>query len=614
MSFEFPLGLLGLIGVPIIILIYILKNKHTEQIVPSTYLWELSERFLEKKKKVNLVSGIISLILQIIAIISISLAIAHPILTIPNAAKEYCFILDASGSMNMQSSENVARIDLGKKEIEAIIDDASDGSKFTLIHAGATTRLIYEKLDDKDKAIELLSGLEATGLTVNYDSTLKYVQDYFNVNSSLITYLVTDKDYNATNIEIINVSNNEDNYAVVNTEYKIEDSILTVYGNVISYENDALLSIEIYVNDTLISSQQISSVKLALSEYSAQCDITDFDTIKVVITNSDGLSDDNTNIIYNINNVYNHKTLIVSEYPFYLKSAIDTVGNTEVYVVSPTYYNSNMTGYSLYIFDSFTPNILPNDGTIWLFGLEKSLDGTGFSIQDVIEDEENGLEISYAKNSTAIYKELTKGLAKETIYISKYVKYGLYRNFTTIATCDGNPVIFAGSTDSGCREVVFAFDLHDSSLPLLMDYLILINNFLNYSFPVVIEETSYICGDTIALNVTSDCDSIRVESPKGNVSYLDVSSEITYLETSEVGTYTLTMMCGDEIKVFKIYVGMPEDESAPALMSTEISLAGVQENDYSDGIYDKLIILFILLAVVYVADWMVYCYEQYQLR
>ena len=77
MSFEYPLGLLGLIGVPIIIIIYIIKNKHTEQIIPSTYLWQLSEKFLKKKKPISLISGIISLILQLIAIISISLLRHH---------------------------------------------------------------------------------------------------------------------------------------------------------------------------------------------------------------------------------------------------------------------------------------------------------------------------------------------------------------------------------------------------------------------------------------------------------------------------------------------------------------------------------------------------------
>ena len=69
-----------------------------------------------------------------------------------------------------------------------------------------------------------------------------------------------------------------------------------------------------------------------------------------------------------------------------------------------------------------------------------------------------------------------------------------------------------------------------------------------------------------------------------------------------------------DVKVFNIYSSLPNDESITQPEITEINLVGELENEYSDGIYDKLIIFFIILAIVYVADWVVYCREQYQLR
>ena len=51
MTFLYPLGLLGLIGIPILIIIYIIKQKYTEQTVSSTYIWTLSEKFLKRRKK-----------------------------------------------------------------------------------------------------------------------------------------------------------------------------------------------------------------------------------------------------------------------------------------------------------------------------------------------------------------------------------------------------------------------------------------------------------------------------------------------------------------------------------------------------------------------------------
>ena len=64
MSFLYPLGLLGLIGIPILIIIYIIKNKYTEQTIASTYIWKLSERIFKRKKPISKLRGLISLILQ----------------------------------------------------------------------------------------------------------------------------------------------------------------------------------------------------------------------------------------------------------------------------------------------------------------------------------------------------------------------------------------------------------------------------------------------------------------------------------------------------------------------------------------------------------------------
>ena len=51
MSFSYPLGFLILLFIPVLIILYILKNKFTEQTVSSTFLWKLSEKFLKRIEK-----------------------------------------------------------------------------------------------------------------------------------------------------------------------------------------------------------------------------------------------------------------------------------------------------------------------------------------------------------------------------------------------------------------------------------------------------------------------------------------------------------------------------------------------------------------------------------
>lgn len=623
MSFLYPLGLIGLIGVPILIIIYIIKNKFTEQIVPSTFMWQLSERFLKKRRRPSILSGIISLILQILIIITISLLIAHPVITIANSAKEYCFILDGSGSMNMMVGED-SRMDIAKDRIVDIINSSKNGSEYTLVFVGDSPRVVYEKLSNKQKACEMLEKLSPCGLSVSYDSTMRYVQEYFNKNRSLVTYLVTDRDYDSENIEVLNVSNNETNYAIIESNIVLDKSKNIISGKVISYEEDTVLKLKIFVDDseTAIYEEDIEAKKLEEKEFSFVTDVIDYENIKIVIDNKDGLLIDNTHIIYNVEKDHEYNALIVSNNPFYLVSAINTIGNTLCTTVLPENYDTSVSGYSLYVFDSFTPDVLPTDGTIWMFGSSESVSGTGFSVQDVVEvkapeDDDDVLEymtLKYAEGKSSLYKLLTDGLAKNDIIVRKYIKYGLYRNFTTLLSHEGNPIVFTGLSDSGCREVIFGFDLHDSNFPLLIDYLLLMRNLLDYSFPVILDDSTYVCGDTVTINVISNCDSIRVNSPSGSISYLDVSTEITELTLTEAGTYELVMGFGENEKVFSIYSSLPEEESATNHEITDMSLEGTLQNEYKDGIYDKLIIFFIVLLVIYMADWMVYCYEQYQLR
>ena len=611
MNFEYPLGLLGLIGIPILIIVYLLKNKYTEQIVPSTYLWELSEKFLKKKKQKLLLSGLISLILQIVMVITISLLVAHPILTIPNTAKEYCFILDGSGSMNTITNE-ISKFEKGKEKIKEIVNNSSDGSEFTLIYVGENTRVMYENITDKEKAVTLLNKLEASGVTVDYKNALNYVQEKFSNNKSLKTYLVTDRNYESNNIEVINLSNEENNFAITNLEYTMT-SELKITGKVVSYKKSISLDIEIYIDEKLVTTLEVIASKNEKTKFEYTCDNVDFKNIKAVIKNEDGLMMDNSRTVFNIEKEHGYNALIVSENPFYLKTLLETLGNISIEILSPNSYSDDVSGYSLYIFDAYNPNTLPKDGTVWIFGVETSINGSGFSVQDVVENED-GIVLNYPKNSTKLYKELTYGLIKEQIIVSKYVKYGLYRNFTTLLTCEGNPIVFTGTTDNGNREVVFGFDLHNSNFTLLLDYLILFKNLINYSFPIIMEDSVYTCGDTVLVNILSGFDSVRVDSPLGNVQYLDVSSETAEITVNEAGIYSLTIMEGEEKKEFSFFVGLPEEESMTDFNIEEMNLQGELENNFIDGIYDKLIILFIILSIIFVLDWVVYCYEQYQLR
>ena len=625
MNFLYPLGLLGLIGIPILILVYIIKSKYTEQTVASTYLWTLSERFLKRKRRPSPLAGIISLVLQILAVTLISLAVAHPIITIPDSAKEYCFILDGSGSMRMEvgiptedeEAAPVTRFEAAKTAIRQQVEDAMDGSIFTLIYAGDTTGVICERTEDKEQLLLLMEELIPAYNTLSLTDAIGISQGYFNENSGLKTVLFTDSEYaSAENIEVVNVANAVENYGLSGVTYTHLSDTLTVAGNVTSYESDRDITLHLYLDGSETPSvTETVTVEAGIpSVFSLEADVRSFSSIRVVIEETDALALDNEYVIHNVKSENSYDTLLVSDRPFFLESALRSQLGASIKVVTPDEYRGE-TGYGLYVFDTVVPMdmTLPTDGTVWLVNVTGSIEGAGYTVQgEMALAKAESLTLS-TSSSTAT-RNLIEGIIGKDIVITRYVKCGFYRNFTTLFSYKGSPVVFAGVTEYGNREVVIAFDLHDSNLTLLADYTVLMRNLLAFSFPDMVESTTYGCGESATVNIIPNCESIRVESPSGEVSYLKTDGATDSFRLTEAGTYRVSITVSGSVREFFIWSAMSAEECDPTVVADHIALVGEATDGGFDGKFDPIWIIFIALAVVFLADWMVYCYEKYQLR
>ena len=80
MSWLTPLGFLGLIGIAILILIYILKPNYQQKFISSTFVWELSLKYRRKKIPINKFRNILLFICQILVITSCAFILAQPVI------------------------------------------------------------------------------------------------------------------------------------------------------------------------------------------------------------------------------------------------------------------------------------------------------------------------------------------------------------------------------------------------------------------------------------------------------------------------------------------------------------------------------------------------------
>ncbi len=623
MTFLYPIGLIGLIGIPILILVYIIKNRYTEQTVASTYLWTLSERFLKRRNPLSKITGIISLILQLLLVLVLSLSVAHPVIILPGQANEYCFVLDGSGSMNMEV-DGVSRFDAAKNEINGIIDEAKDGSVFSLVYVTEITEIIFELSDNRALIKERIAALECSDGSVEYTDAIGVAQGYFNENPSLKTYLVTDADYQEhKNINVVNVARNENNMSIEDVKYTVEsDGTISVVGIITSYGANRIADIEVYADGGTepVGAYRTFAQMDTPTEFGVTFEIEEFDFLTVGFINEDAMVGDNSVTVYNLKSANAYKALLISNTPFFIENGIKQVSNADLTVKTSEEYENALnntpdlvSGFGLYIFDAYVPETMPKDGAIWIIGPTANISGSGFSVQGEIElDDGDLLELN--KSSGSLVKELTAGITGDNIYIKKYMKCGVYGNFTTLFSYMGSPIIFMGVNDFGNREVVFAFNFHDSDFALSSDHLIIFHNLLDYSFPEVVEKTEYYCGESAQINVVSGCTGIRIDAPSGKETYLDVTSAVSKFTLTEVGEYKITATVSGADRVFCIYSSVPKEERLTAVTEDNIGIVGEPKSSGRDGKYDNLTVLFIVAAILFTAEWMVYCYDKYQLR
>ena len=151
MGFFNAIGLIALIGVPVIIILHMLKRKQKDVIIPSTYLWERAADTSVQSKPWQKLKKSLPLILQLTAAALLGLAVARPYISAFGTAYNYVVVIDASSSMSA-SDMGGTRLDYSRERAEKLINSLKD--KMDVVYGPDT---------DKSAAVSALRGISATG-------------------------------------------------------------------------------------------------------------------------------------------------------------------------------------------------------------------------------------------------------------------------------------------------------------------------------------------------------------------------------------------------------------------------------------------------------------------
>ena len=151
MPFTTPLALLGLLFVPAVVAMYLLKLRRDETIVPSTLLWTRLVADVEANAPWQQLRRSLLLLLQLLLVVVLALLAARPFLERPaGLARDVVLVIDTSASMG---ATDVApnRLTAAKAAAIDALADLPTGGKVSVI-AADRTRPDRRQRDDRPRA------------------------------------------------------------------------------------------------------------------------------------------------------------------------------------------------------------------------------------------------------------------------------------------------------------------------------------------------------------------------------------------------------------------------------------------------------------------------------
>ncbi len=495
MGFFNAIGLIALIGVPMIIILHMLKRKQRDVIIPSTYLWERAADTSVQSKPWQKLKKSLPLILQLVAATALGLAVARPYISAFGTAYNYVIVIDASSSMSAEDMGQT-RLEYSKERAGKLIESASALSNITVVAANESPYIVYGPDNDKAEAISAVNSIKQTGGGIDMDTLESIIaSEAAKTEAGIYIYTDSESSFKDMDANIFYAGKDTANCAVTLAS-ATEGSVLVNVRNYGQTEETKTITIysgnmAVAVNDITVPAGNERSL-IFKDVYNTSGEIS------VVMTPEDILPSDDTYYIA-VNEAETAKVLLVSDGNTFMENALGLVEGTEIYkMTSETMKTADLTGYDLYIFDGVMPDVVPSDGGLFIINPPEgnSFISTG-AVKELNCYSSGASDISGGENLQFIISE-AKSVERPSWAVTE-------------CSADGVPLIIRGENE-GQKVCIFTFDIHNSDLPLLKEFPIMIYNLADWFVPGRIGTQNVTkCGEKLAVDIAADASMVRIK-------------------------------------------------------------------------------------------------------
>ena len=628
MSLTYPAGALALLGLVVLALIWMVRKKYDAAVISSTYLWQLSQRFSKKSKTAQQLKRVLLFVLQAACVLLCALLIMQPLIPLPGADVHAVAVLDASGSMRMTGADGQTRFDRAK---EALLEDMEAlpwGSTVSVIIAGDEVVAAARRVSTGEAA-ELAGAAQCGWGVGDVQGALALCDEMASEGAVSQVILYTDKTCEqAENIRVVDVSA-QDEWNVSVSSLTAESSIYgTVFtAEVISRGKDANAGFALYLDGVQVEEENLElrvngeiqegGVALCPAETAVSVSLLakqvyDYAGARFAVLAQDGLMEDNEIRLYQ-QEEKTVRALLMGEKTYFLRKALSVFPRIEVETLD--FVREGAEGYDLYVYDGCMPEKTPQDGAVWLINPPRSPRSAGVVFGDALRGAAmTPVRAPQDETVTALTRDLTLKNAA-VIRLREVTQAG---RFVPVIECGSCPLLLAGRTDAGFAQLIMPFDLQDSNLPLLPDYVILMRNMLDYSVPPLLARRTFACGTVVYPQMHVRCEKLFLQSPDMSIRSLTREEAEAGVRLGAPGGYTLLQeLPGGKEQILDFFVCVPEAESltrAPqeGRISARLSSAGETMGAAAQKqVFNPKQILAALALVLLIVEWVVYQREKY---
>lgn len=538
MSFLFPLGLLGLLTIPVIVGLHLHLERNHRVLVSSMFLWQfLDAKFQEKKPKFVRFSWL--LFFDISLAVLFSLALTQPQLRLPalgGGAVQKIILLDDSVSMLAQDGEP-DRFSLVQNVAVGLVEDAGRRDEIVMMTVGGVVEMVGTTQEmGKREIIQAVRKLSVGGYGTVLRTGLAAAEQYLLADIPIEVYVITDAAYPAVDLSDFPyeitwafIGYEANNQAVVDLTLETQqDGSVMMFARVLNYSPQGVdRDVEIRVDGELYHQERLTmaanaAMPLTLSLPSGT------QMVDVNLLGEDSLPEDDQAAAARRSDT-TIQVALVTDTPGEVARAVASVANAQLTVYAPDDVIPEII-YDLIIYRGVLPGRWPQ-GTVMVFDppAENPLIALGGEM--VIQPPLNWEAHPVLEN--VALENIRWSSAPEFLGVSEAGEGDLQG--VNVVASDGDQALLVELKYPDGSKLVFLPNLGQGNFTKDSAFPVMVGNIVAYSQNLLLDG-SYWFGETLQIPETILSQGAAVKVPSGE-NYAEIAGEKMVL--GELGEYSL---------------------------------------------------------------------------